>query len=305
MRWVGLAVTLMAGGLLALPLPAAGTPALYSVSRDDDKLRRIDPVDGSTIGVPLTIVLQGSTISGGNGLAVQPQTGRLYALLKLTTGFPPDRWLVTIDPATGDASTIGNTGARFAGLAFDSVGTLYAVTGDGEQTLIPETLYTLSLADATPSFVATLGNGGFGETIGFNPADGFLYHASGVDDGLNPDTRIFEKIDLNTLAVTNIPISGDGYSEMTALVFSGGVFLGSDTETGSEGEVLLNLTDAGAVTLIGSTDHVAKGLAILPLPVPSLGGRNLALFAIALLALSTTTLSARLRRRYGGPAAAD
>ncbi len=256
--------------LSSLPREAAGTIMLYSVSRDDGELRLIDSVDGSTIGPPIPITLPGNTVSGGNGLATHPLTGVTYALVRLSEGFPPDRWLVTIDLSDGDAVTVGNTGARFAGLAFDSGGTLYAVTGDGSTTLLPESLYTLSLIDATPTFFATLGNGGFGETIGFNPDDGLLYHASGVDDGLNPDTRIFESIDLDTFAVTPIPLSGDGYSEMTALVYVGGEFFGADTDSGAEGEVLLSLTDAGAVTLIGSTDHVAKGL-VVPEPSGLLG----------------------------------
>ena len=298
MKLVGLAVALLLGVLVGLPLPAPGAQLgpLYSIARDDDLLRVINPVNGSTIGSPTTIKFPPNTVAGGNGLATNPLTGDLYALVRIQEGFPPDRWLVTIDPATGVATSVGNTGEKFAGLAFDSGGTLYAVTGDGAA--VPETLYTLSLIDATPTFVSSLGNGGFGEAIGFNPADGLLYHASGVDDGLNPDTRIFETINLNTLAVTNIPISGDGYSEMTALVFSGSSFFGADTETGSEGEVFLSITDGGAVSVIGSTDHVAKGLVFGPPQVPSLDDRGLALLVIALLVLGTATLGG-LRERPG------
>ena len=264
----GVAVALLLGTLAAVPLPAEAQ-SLYSIARDDDLLRDIDPVDGATIGIPIGITFPANTVSGGNGLATDPLTGDLYALVRIQEGFPPDRWLVTIDPATGVATPVGNTGEKFAGLAFDSGGTLYAVTGDGA--VIPETLYTLSLIDATPTFVTSLGNGGLGETIGFNPADGFLYHASGFHDGVGgPDTRIFEKIDLDTLVPTNIPISGDGYSEMTALVFSGSSFFGADTDAGPEGEVFLSITDAGVTSVLGSTDHVAKGLAFVPEPSSSL-----------------------------------
>ncbi len=304
MMQVRLAAALALSALLVLPLPAAGVQLrLYSIARDDGLLRAIDPADGSTIGIPVTITLPANTVAGGNGLATHPGTGITYGLVKLEEGFPIHRWLVTIDPSTGNASKVGNTFAKFAGIAFDSGGTLYAVTGDGEMTLVKSALYKLSLADATPTFAMSLGSGGFGETIGFNPDDGFLYHASGVDDGLNPDTRIFEKINLSTLAVTPIPLSGTGYSEMTALVFSGGVFLGADTEIGSEGEVLLSLTTAGAVDLIGSTDHIAKGLAFGPSPppprLPSLGDRGVAFLVIALLALGTATLIGRVRGRSG------
>ena len=296
----GVAIALLLGTLVVVPLPAEGQ-SLFSIARDDNQLRVINPVDGATIGTPVSITLPAKTVEAGNGLATHPQTGDLYALVRVSTGFPPDRWLVTIDRATGNATEVGNTGARFAGLAFDSSGTLYAVTGNGEVTLIPRTLYTLSLIDATSTFVKTFGIGDVpGETIAFNPDDGFLYHAYGVDDGLNPDTRTFEKLNLNTLAVTNIPISGDGYSEMTALVFSGNSFFGADTEIGIEGEVFLSMTDGGAVSVIGSMDHVAKGLAFgPPLQLPSLDDRGLALLGITLLALGMATLGGHLRKRPG------
>jgi DNA-binding beta-propeller fold protein YncE len=263
MRLIRLAVALVFCGLVVVPLRGAASTEYYSISRDDNLLRTIDPVDGSTIGVPVSISFPAATVSGGNGLATDPLTGDLYALLRIQTGFPPNRWLVIIDPATGVSTVIGNTGARLAGLAFDSVGTLYTVTGDGEPVLGlgPETLYTLSLIDATPTFVTALGNGTGGEAIGFNPDDGFLYHASGlINDPDFGDTRIFEKINLNTLVVTNIPLSGPDYTEMTALVFSGSSFFGADTGFGFPTPVLLSLTDTGVTSIIGSTDHVVKGL---------------------------------------------
>ena len=270
MRLIRLAVAFVFCGLVVVSLPVAAS-SLYSISRDDNQLRIVDPVDGSTIGVPVSISFPASTVSGGNGLATDPLTGDLYALVRIQTGFPPDRWLVIIDPATGVSTVVGNTGARFAGLAFDSGGTLYAVTGDGEPLLNlgPETLYTLSLIDATPTFVTILGNGGGGETIGFNPSDGFLYHASGFfAEPILGDTRILEKIDLNTLIPTNIPRSGDFYTEITALVFSGNSFFGADNGFGAPGDIpiFLSLTDTGVVTDIGPTDHVVKGLAFVPEP---------------------------------------
>ncbi len=265
----GLALALLLGGFVALPLPAAGSPLLVSISRQDDhsgvpvpvRLRIINPVDGSTIGSPVTITLAASTVVGGTGLAEDPLTGDFYALLKIQ--FQGPRELVIIDPATGVATSVGNTGSKFATLAFDSGGTLYAVTGNATTgtALPPHTLYTLSLIDATPAFVTTLVNSDQGEAIGFNPDDGFLYHASGViSNSMLEDTRILEKINLITLAVTNIPLSGDDYTEMTALVFSGGVFFGADTGFGFPDPVLLTLTDTGVAGIIGPTDHVVKGL---------------------------------------------
>ena len=264
----GVAAALLMGTLAMVAMPT-GANTLYSISRDDDQLRTISPVDGMTQGTPVTITLPASTVHGGNGLATDPWTADLYALVRIVDGFPPNRWLVIIDPATGTSTFVGNTFEKFAGLAFDSGGTLYAVTGDGGST--PESLYTLSLVDGSPTFVVALGNGGQGETIGFNSDDGFLYHASGVDDGVAPDTRVFEEIDLDTLAVTNIPLSGYNYGEITALVFSvsANQFLATNNQT-LVGAVLMNITNAGAVSFAGSMDHVSKGIAFVPEPASSL-----------------------------------
>ena len=45
---------------------------------------------------------------------------------------------VMFDPSTGVTTSIGDTGDRFTGLAFDSAGILYAVTGDGAGVLETE-----------------------------------------------------------------------------------------------------------------------------------------------------------------------
>src|SRR4030095_13551268 len=104
--------------------PAYAGGSLYSISRDDDLLRRVNPLTGATIS-SVAITLAGRGVSSGNGLATHPVTGQLFALLKLDgqTG----RQLVTINPTTGVATSIGDTGDQFAGLAFNSSGTLYGV----------------------------------------------------------------------------------------------------------------------------------------------------------------------------------
>jgi hypothetical protein len=125
-----------------------------------------------------------------------------------------------------------------------------------------------------------LGHGNDGEAIGFNPNDGLIYHASGNDTGgdgcapFNPSVcvEIFESVNPNNLAVTNIAISGDyaplteNYSEAAALThLSGNVLLLTDIE-----QNLYQITTTGVVTLVGSMDHVAKGLAFVNGPVTSL-----------------------------------
>jgi FG-GAP-like repeat len=272
---VCLATTLVFMFFAALPAHAG----LYSISSDDDLLRVVDPSTGGTISsVPIT--LAGKIVSRGNGLATHPVTGQLFGLLTLTG--QPGRQLVTINPATGIATSIGNTGDQFAGLAFSPSGTLFAVVGDKKNVaaggLPPETLFTLNTANAAPTQVLVLGHGNDGEAIGFNPNDGLLYHASGNDTGGDgcPSTpicvEIFESVNPNTLAVTNIPLSGnytsltDNYSEVAALThLAGNVLLLTDIN-----QNLYQITTTGVVTFVGIMDHVAKGLAFVNVVVPKL-----------------------------------
>ena len=162
----------------------------YSISPGGDGeftnlLREIDIADGSTIG-SVGMSLAGRSIKGGNGLATHPLTGELWALLKLQ-GQSGGRELVTIDPRTGIATSIGNTGDRFSGIAFDSSGTLYGVTGRGANT--PNTLFTLSTTNAAPTFVKTFGDTFNGKALTFNPVDGLLYRHSGRSTSANRGLR--------------------------------------------------------------------------------------------------------------------
>ncbi|MBI4638975.1 MAG: hypothetical protein HY727_21770 [Candidatus Rokubacteria bacterium] len=244
--------------LLAAPARSAD-PVLYSVASSDDLLRVIDPTTGATLSsVPMT--LSGATVEKALGLATHPATNQLWAILKLLGN--PLRELAIVDPATGVATSIGNTGDSFAGIAFDCDGRLFGVTGDGAST--PETLFTLSTTDATPTLFASLGRGDDGETIAFNPDDGRLYHASGHVGDYDPvfdDGVIFESLDLSVTPVVDIPIGSpltDG--EVRALTFweSEGVFL---WKQGSSGDPLFRVTPAGVATTVGNTDHKLKGLA--------------------------------------------
>jgi hypothetical protein len=143
--------------MVLAPSAAYAGRILYSISRDDDLLRVVNPSTGSTIS-SVAITLTGKQVSFGNGLATHPVTGELFALLKLDgqTG----RQLVTINTTTGVATSVGNTGDQFAALAFNSSGTLFAVVGDKKSSagggLLPETLFTLNTSNAAPTQVLVL-----------------------------------------------------------------------------------------------------------------------------------------------------
>jgi hypothetical protein len=270
-----------------LPGPASAE-LLLTVSGSnigDDVLRTIDSTDGSTVDASVTITLAGHTVRKGSGLARHPQTGVLYALLRLESEivFPQ---LVILNESTGVATDVGNTNDDFAGIAFADDGVLYAVSGDGGA--VPEWLYTLDVSTGSGTLVRELGDGDDGETIGFNRDDGLLYHASGLGNPNNSTVgEIFETIDRGTLVVSNVVLSGFDYEGLSSLLYRDGAFFAGDLNpTGSSR--FFRITTGGAVTYLGDMDHVAKGLAPIGPPgpnpvVPALSTAMLAFLGGALL----------------------
>jgi hypothetical protein len=273
---------------------AAADPLLYSVSPRDRVLRIIDAADGSTVRTGPNITLAGRTLTGVTGLAAHPDTGALFALLRIQGRTFPD--LATLHPKTGVATSIGNTSDKFAGLAFASDGTLYAVSGDGG--VVAERLFTLSTVDASSTLILELGAGSDGETLTFNPDDGLLYHASGIGNPNNSSVgEILETIDPNSLAITNVPLSGFDYTELTALFYSAGDLFAADVgDPDVDMPRFFRITTGGSVTLIGNLNHVSKGFASAPPTptIPALPAPVLGILAVALLLL--TYRAARPRR---------
>jgi len=254
----------------------------------DPTLRTIDSANGSTVG-SVTITLAGEVVVGGTALARNPQTGVLYAMLKIEGRQFRD--LVTLDEGTGVAVLIGDTQERFAGIAFTSDGTLYGVSGDGGE--IPEALYTIDPSTGQSSFVAELGAGSDGEALAFNPDDGLLYHASGSGNPNSNFGEIFETIDPATLAITNVPLSGFDYEELTALTYRDGGFFGGDLgDEFTDMPRFYRITTGGVVTYLGDMDHVAKGLAPVAPPLPTLSLPMLGLLGAALLVAGAARIRA-------------
>ncbi len=131
--------------------------------------------------------------------------------------------------------------------------TLVGVTGDGDIS-DPETLFTIDTADASSAFWLALGAGDDGETIGFNPDDGRLYHASGRV------SRVWEAIDVSVPAVVQTgPFTSDGTpDENTAMTHdpATGRFLVVDNLA-----QLFDTTLGGVGTFLGTVPESIKGLA--------------------------------------------
>ena len=232
---------------------AAGT--LYGISNGfglpaNNQIYQIDPATAA-ISSAVQVTLPGFTVSNSQALAAHPTTGVLYAVIQ-TSAPTTGRRLVTIDPATGVATSIGALATQISTLAFKADGTLLGVSGDGATTN-PETLYSVSTTTGALTLQFALGNGLDGETIAMHPS-GLLYHSSGNA------TALFESIDLSTMAVTPlVSPSGEcfamGYSVLLGQMYLSDI--NSDLFT-------VNLTN-GARTLVGNIPSLDdnRGLAFV------------------------------------------
>jgi hypothetical protein len=255
-------------GVLALifapPLARAQLFTLSSITGwwdyDAAAIRQVNPATGATISFKWIGLPPGTYGVYTTGLAAHPTTGEFFALVESAsspTGPICQHLLAKINPATGAATIIGNTGDCFASLAFHGNGTLYGVTNS--EGAVPPSLFTLDTTSATPTFLISFDTVGVssgavvgGSGLAFNPSDGLLYRSGrvGVSD------QVFQAINPNTLAVTDIPLSGSPSDEIIALTHSfGNTLLGADV-----GNRLFSITTEGVRTLISPIDHLARGL---------------------------------------------
>jgi len=271
---MGLAVILvfvMATAPMIVSTPAFAqitiTPGknVLSIEAGSPTINKINPDTGATISsVVITLDAsfpEGLTINGGTGIAFNPDDGKIYALLKLSTD--PDsgfgggtgggltRHLVTIDLQTGVATLIGDTGVKkIASLTFNP-GTLYSVKlGSSDNTLstISSTGVVTTLCDLDV---------GFGTGLAHNPDDGFLYYATG---------GIFQRIDdftVDPCVVTDIP-TNLALDNPEALAYFQSFLI---TNFVSPDEELSSITAAGFVSPIGTLDHFPRGLTVIPVSV--------------------------------------
>lgn len=143
-----------------------GNGVMYTVLNTSLNLRTIDLFSGvdSAAAVP-TISMSGFTPTAVPGMASQPGTGFVHAIVRQTGSGP--RRLARMDLATAVLTDVGDLGDAFASLTFCPDGTLYGVTGNGAA--VAETLYTIDPTTGTPTLVGALGNGADGEIIAYVP----------------------------------------------------------------------------------------------------------------------------------------
>ena len=101
---------------------------------------------------------------------------------------------------------------------------LYGVTGSGGTP--SGTLHLISQTDASVIPLVAVGESGGGHAIAFNPDDGYMYHWAGFPSS----NTIFERIDLDALSVTDVPLSGAVTNEVFSATYDAttGGFLTTD-----------------------------------------------------------------------------
>jgi hypothetical protein len=179
------------------------------------KLVRIDPGTGAQIGPAVPITADGQPISITD-LALRPSSNTLYGTSLNEGDFTNS--IYTINPATGVATLIGNTGVIGATLAFGPDGTLYQTSAVFDEvgfvagylnTLDPDTGAVLTTSD--PFTQRHVGG------LAVRPTDGVIF-ASGGDEGsiytLSPTgTQTFVGLTsaggVGDLAFTPLPTSKD------------------------------------------------------------------------------------------------
>ena len=246
---------------------------------------KINPDTGATISsVEITLdvtFLGGLTVNGGLGIAFNPDDGKVYALLALSpdpdstgnhdgTGAGLTRHLVTIDPLTGVATLVGDTGVKkIASLAFNS-GTLYSVNKNAD------TLSTISTVDGSVVNLCELYQAA-GTGLAFNPDDGLLYYTTEGE---------FQRIDdfnVDPCDVTDIALDTPGNPSALTFINS---FLIVDVF-----DELSFIANNNVVTSIGDLDEDSRGLTVV-IPVSFIiGGELIPLDTTALLLAGAQSIS--------------
>jgi hypothetical protein len=230
------------------PLPALAEPQLYAATvrarlagDAGGNLYTVDPATGASKAVG-ALRIQGKPI-GITGLAVHPKSGVLYGV---TAGSSPNHRnaLVTIDPATAEASLVGEMRVSGSDISFDPDGELYIWLPDTNQ------LGRINLASGRVTPVGEIGEstrieGG----IAFDGRGKLYATPSGATGAL--ETR-----DAATGAITPGPmlLNAPYLSSVNALAFSPrGELYGVNSNMGSPAHTALVKIDRehGVVTQVG------------------------------------------------------
>lgn len=192
---------------------------------------------------PLTIPALRTIPSQGLGLAAHPETGELWAVVTTFTepemGIPISATqvlLAKIDPQTAVMTPVGLLDQPIVDITFDDQGNLYGVTMDSDDFYYwdvfqeidsSHSLYQISTEDASTQFIIDFGEDSddYGEAIAYDSATGLLYHMSGCHTEAKAGGFTFQSLDLHTLNLNSVIISGDLYSYPSAMTSVDGALL--------------------------------------------------------------------------------
>jgi len=235
---------------------------VLSIDSQNPTLHKINPDTGATISsvvITLDVTFPGDlVVNGGTGLAFNPVDGKLYALLKVSDapggGGGKTRHLAIIDPQTGIATLVGDTGVRkIASLTFNT-GTLFGVNQGFGGGFGNTNLNTISIVDGSVTNLCELFSS-IGAGLAFNPNDGLLYYIT---------IFTFQRIDdftVDPCVVTTIATPVDLVPEALTFDIAEDHFLFANfTDPLVE---LLSITATGEVTSIGTLDHFTRDLTII------------------------------------------
>ena len=167
------------------------------------EISQVNPVDGAIVldGPPVT--LDDEIINQATGLARDPETGEFFALLNLKGQF--GRELVTLDPVTGIATSIGDTGEKFAGITFipaqETLPAKINICDEGEQSF-----------DYGIEYVATCGN-----SFTIDVLLGPILIEYTTEDG-SVVTTTLTKDNHVTFETTSLSITNNGLTDVEVLV---------------------------------------------------------------------------------------
>jgi hypothetical protein len=172
----------------------------------------------NTLGGPTPLKLAGNTwicSAGVEGdLAYDKAGGALYATCRDTA------WkLVTIDPANGNVSIKGPmpSGGAFTAIAFNSVGTLYALD------TLQRKLWNLNKANPASSPVPIpltmapgqqMPNTSTSGSMGFTDAGGIFAAFGNVFVSINPSTGVMSILSTGLASPSGLIVTGGGVTEM-------------------------------------------------------------------------------------------
>ncbi|HET7730089.1 MAG TPA: hypothetical protein VFK48_08665 [Usitatibacter sp.] len=251
------------GVAMSLVSASAGAQTLYAASFRSSALGGNDGIAGSLYTVNLAsgsatyvapIRLGGNQPLGVTGLAVHPSTGVFYAITSLLSPTAPQS-LVTIDPATGKATLIGDLRFPCSDITFNRAGILFAWLAGSSQ---------LGIVNLTTGAVTPIG-----PSRGPGPPAGLAIDSAGVAY-ITPGGAggTLDTVDIATGNVKPGPqLTGAPFpAGINSMTFSpSGLLLAVNSNGGSPAStrlVTIN-TSTGAVSSIGTLPDDTDALTFL------------------------------------------